>query len=152
MPIYNGEAFVADAIESVLGQTFRDFEFLIIDDGSTDGSVEIVEGYADSRIRLVRNERQTFGRRKTSLPSPSGKLPAERFRVVPASKHFARNQLWRFVAEWVDDAWAKWTEFLESQDYIKLKAESNNRLVQAADHYKQKGGGKGCKGKAGNSL
>ncbi len=58
MPIHNGEAFVAAAIESVLGQTFRDFEFLIIDDGSTDGSVEIIAGYTDSRIRLIRNEHQ----------------------------------------------------------------------------------------------
>jgi len=58
MPIYNGEAFVAAAIESVLEQTFRDFEFLIIDDGSTDASVEIIEGYTDSRIRLIRNEHQ----------------------------------------------------------------------------------------------
>jgi glycosyltransferase involved in cell wall biosynthesis len=58
MPVHNSEAFVVDAIESILGQTFRDFEFLIIDDGSTDRSVEIVEGYADSRIRLVCNDHQ----------------------------------------------------------------------------------------------
>ena len=58
MPVHNGEAFVAGAIESILDQTFRDFEFLIIDDGSTDRSVRIIEGYGDSRIRLVRNEQQ----------------------------------------------------------------------------------------------
>lgn len=58
MPIFNAEAFVAAAVESILGQTFRDFEFLIIDDGSTDGSIEIVDGYADSRIRVIRNEHQ----------------------------------------------------------------------------------------------
>jgi glycosyltransferase involved in cell wall biosynthesis len=58
MPIHNGEAFVADAVESILRQTFRNFEFLVIDDGSTDGSVGIVEKYGDSRIRLVRNEQQ----------------------------------------------------------------------------------------------
>lgn len=58
MPIHNGEAFVAGAVESILGQTFRDFEFLIIDDGSTDRSVAIIDGYGDSRIRLVRNERR----------------------------------------------------------------------------------------------
>jgi len=58
MPIHNGAAFVAAAIESILEQTFRDFEFLIIDDGSTDRSADIIEGYTDSRIRLVRNERQ----------------------------------------------------------------------------------------------
>jgi glycosyltransferase involved in cell wall biosynthesis len=56
MPIYNGEEFVADALESILEQTFRDFEFLIIDDGSTDKSVEIIEGYGDPRIRLVCND------------------------------------------------------------------------------------------------
>jgi len=56
MPVCDGQAFVAEAIESVLGQTFGDFEFLIIDDGSTDKSVEIIEGYDDPRIRLVRND------------------------------------------------------------------------------------------------
>ena len=54
MPVYNAQRYVAEAIESILGQTFRDFEFLIIDDGSTDGSLAILERYAaqDSRIRL----------------------------------------------------------------------------------------------------
>lgn len=57
IPVYNGERFLAEAIESVLAQTFADFELLIVDDGSTDSSVEIVERYADPRIRLERNER-----------------------------------------------------------------------------------------------
>jgi glycosyltransferase involved in cell wall biosynthesis len=54
MPVYNAKRYVAEAIESILGQTFRDFEFLIIDDGSTDGSLAILKRYAaqDSRIRL----------------------------------------------------------------------------------------------------
>jgi glycosyltransferase involved in cell wall biosynthesis len=54
MPVYNAKRYVAEAIESILGQTFRDFEFLIIDDGSTDGSLEIIKRYAarDVRIRL----------------------------------------------------------------------------------------------------
>jgi glycosyltransferase involved in cell wall biosynthesis len=58
MPIYNGEAFVVDAVESILGQTFRDFEFLVIDDASTDRSVDILGGISDPRIRLVHNERR----------------------------------------------------------------------------------------------
>ena len=56
MPVYNGEEHLREAIESILGQTFTDFEFLIVDDGSTDRSVEVVGAYRDSRIRLVRNE------------------------------------------------------------------------------------------------
>jgi glycosyltransferase involved in cell wall biosynthesis len=53
--VYNGERFLAECIESILGQSFGDFEFLIIDDGSTDGSLEILRGYErqDRRIRLA---------------------------------------------------------------------------------------------------
>jgi len=55
LPIYNVAPYLDQAIESVLSQTFKDFEFLIIDDGSTDDSVAIVEKYTDSRIKLVKH-------------------------------------------------------------------------------------------------
>jgi glycosyltransferase involved in cell wall biosynthesis len=57
MPVYNAARFVREAMDSILGQTFTDYEFLILDDGSTDESVEIIGSYPDERIRLVRNER-----------------------------------------------------------------------------------------------
>jgi glycosyltransferase involved in cell wall biosynthesis len=58
MPVYNARPYVAEAIESILRQTFIAFEFLIIDDGSTDGSSQIIDAYAakDRRIRVVRQE------------------------------------------------------------------------------------------------
>ena len=58
MSVYNGERFLAAAIESVLSQTFCDFEFLILDDGSQDASRAIVAHYAkgDPRIRLIARE------------------------------------------------------------------------------------------------
>ncbi len=56
MPVYNGSRYLDEAIESILNQTFMDFEFLIIDDGSTDDSIKIIRSYRDSRIRLVENE------------------------------------------------------------------------------------------------
>ena len=55
MPVYNGETFLKEAIDSILNQTFTDFEFLIINDGSTDKSEEIILGYNDSRIRYIKN-------------------------------------------------------------------------------------------------
>ena len=57
MPVYNGEAFLRDAMDSVLMQTFDDFELLVIDDGSMDASSQIVEAYLDKRVRLERNEK-----------------------------------------------------------------------------------------------
>jgi glycosyltransferase involved in cell wall biosynthesis len=55
MPVYNAQRFVAEALKSILEQTLGDFEFLIVDDGSTDGSLRILEYHAarDSRIHLV---------------------------------------------------------------------------------------------------
>ena len=56
MAIYNGREFLREAIDSVLSQTMRDFEFVIVDDGSTDGSHSIVESYSDPRIRIISQE------------------------------------------------------------------------------------------------
>ncbi|MEQ9459874.1 MAG: glycosyltransferase [Phycisphaeraceae bacterium] len=59
MTLYNRAKYVAEAIESVLAQTFEDWELVVWDDGSTDGSSEIARGYAkrDERVRYVRDER-----------------------------------------------------------------------------------------------
>lgn len=56
MPVYNGEKHLKEAIDSILNQTFTDFEFIIINDGSTDSSESIVLSYADERIRYVKND------------------------------------------------------------------------------------------------
>lgn len=52
MPVYNSELYIKEAIDSILNQTFSDFELIIIDDASTDKSVEIIQSYSDSRIHL----------------------------------------------------------------------------------------------------
>lgn len=53
MPVKNGSKYIKEAIDSVLGQSFTDFEFLIMDDGSTDKTVSIIKSYTDPRIRLI---------------------------------------------------------------------------------------------------
>jgi glycosyltransferase involved in cell wall biosynthesis len=57
MAVYNGERFLGEAVASILAQTLRDFEFLIINDGSTDRTREVVLSSGDSRVRLVENDR-----------------------------------------------------------------------------------------------
>ena len=53
MPVFNAEKFIKEAIDSVLTQTFTDFELLIINDGSTDSTVQIINSFSDSRIKLI---------------------------------------------------------------------------------------------------
>ncbi len=58
MPVYNAEKYIKQAVESILNQSFSDFEFIIINDGSTDGTLAILENYVkeDERIHLISRE------------------------------------------------------------------------------------------------
>ena len=60
MPVYNQEKYVSEAVKSILNQTFKDFEFIIVDDGSTDKTIEIIKSFDDQRIRLVQAEHKGF--------------------------------------------------------------------------------------------
>lgn len=59
MAVHNGEKYLAEAIESILNQTFEDFEFIIIDDSSKDNSLKIIKEYAkkDSKIKIIKNNK-----------------------------------------------------------------------------------------------
>ncbi|WP_297848087.1 glycosyltransferase family A protein [uncultured Desulfovibrio sp.] len=54
MPAHNAAPYINEAVDSILGQTCRDFELLVVDDGSTDDTARRVEAYADKRLRLIR--------------------------------------------------------------------------------------------------
>jgi glycosyltransferase involved in cell wall biosynthesis len=56
MSVYNGDKYLREAIESILDQNFTNFEFIIVNDGSTDNSLGIVQSYDDKRIRILNNE------------------------------------------------------------------------------------------------
>lgn len=57
MPVYNGEKYIKETIDSVLNQTFENFEFIIVNDGSTDNTKNIIESYKDNRIKLYNLDR-----------------------------------------------------------------------------------------------
>lgn len=57
MPVYNGQEYIGKTIESILSQTYCDFELLIIDDCGSDSSMDIVRSVCDKRIRIISNER-----------------------------------------------------------------------------------------------
>jgi len=74
MPVYNSQKYIGKAIKSILNQTFTDFELIIVDDGSSDGSVKIVHSFNDNRIKLYRKDHKglvealNYGIYKTIAP------------------------------------------------------------------------------------
>ncbi len=59
MPVYNGEKYIEKAINSILNQTYKDFELILIDDCSPDSSIEIAKKLNDPRIRIIQNEKNS---------------------------------------------------------------------------------------------
>lgn len=57
MAVYNGMPYLKDAVQSILGQTYKDFEFIIIDDASTDSSWEYLKSLKDRKVKLIKNEK-----------------------------------------------------------------------------------------------
>ena len=77
MPVYNGARFVAEAIESVLAQTWQDWELTIIDDGSTDSTPSILKAFSDPRIIIIRQENRGEGAaRNVGLDTAMGEYVA----------------------------------------------------------------------------
>ena len=73
MPAYNSEVYIRESIDSVLAQSFVDFELIVVDDGSTDTTAEIVKSYTDDRIRLIRQVNQGVSvARNTGLEAANG--------------------------------------------------------------------------------
>lgn len=77
MPVYQVERYVTAAVHSVLDQTFRDFELIIVDDGGTDNSIALCQAIDDPRIRIVRQaNRGLAGARNTGIAASTGEFVA----------------------------------------------------------------------------
>lgn len=75
MPVYNSEKYISEAIISILNQSFSNFKFIIIDDASTDNTVNIINTFKDRRIRLIQNQTNVGNNnaRNVGLKNASGK-------------------------------------------------------------------------------
>jgi len=79
MPVYNGERYLREAMDSIIAQTFYDFEFLIIDDGSTDNTSDIIHSYRDGRIQGIENAQGQYIAR---MDSDDISMPGRLFKQV----------------------------------------------------------------------
>lgn len=103
MLVYNGEKYLNEAIDSVLNQSFKDFEFIIINDGSTDSSLKIINAYTDERIRVINNG--------TNLG-------------IPASRNIGLSEARGEYLAWCDcDDINFANRFKEQVDYLKNNSE-----------------------------
>lgn len=90
LPVYNGERFIDCAIQSVLAQEYRDFELIVIDDGSTDHTSDILHHYTDPRIRLYRQDNAGPGSaRNYAMSLAKGDL----FAFIDADDRYMPNKL-----------------------------------------------------------
>lgn len=76
MPCFNDAIYLAESIESILSQSFDNYELLIIDDGSDDESIRVIESFQDCRIRLIKNEHDFIGSLNLLLQEAKGKYIA----------------------------------------------------------------------------
>ena len=66
LPVFNGEKFIKKAIESVLNQSLNDFELIIINDGSTDSTLDIINSFEDNRIRIINQNNEGPGKARNN--------------------------------------------------------------------------------------
>ena len=76
MPVYNGARYLRECLDSILCQTFRNFELLIVDDGSTDDTCDIIRSYSDNRIRLIESRHDYIASCNLLLKEAKGKYLA----------------------------------------------------------------------------
>lgn len=79
MPVYDSAEYLAEAVESILTQTLQDFELLAIDDGSTDGSAQILDSYTDKRVRVLHQENSGIVAPKDPQASATWLVPSTLF-------------------------------------------------------------------------
>ena len=78
VPVYNAAPLIADTIRSVLCQSYHDFELLLVDDGSTDESCDVISAYVSDRVKLLHNEKEkgAAGARNTGIAAADGRYIA----------------------------------------------------------------------------
>lgn len=132
LPVYNGERYLAEALDSILAQTFADFEIIVIDDGSTDGSLSLLQKYEkrDKRIRLVARENRNLATTlNDSIDLAKGEWIARMDQDDIALPHRFERQL-----EWLEqtgaDICGSWVQFFGTADRRIIKHSQTDEAIK----------------------
>lgn len=129
--MYNAEKHLHEAIESILNQTFMNFELIIVDDGSTDNSIEIVKGFNDPRILLTSNQHNYIDALNTGLLKARGKYIAR----MDADDVMLPERLelqYDYMETHPDvDVCGSWTRIIYDKD-SEDNEESDDRIIKSA--------------------
>ncbi len=132
LPIYNGEKYLVEAIDSILAQTFTDFELIVIDDGSTDGTLAILQHYQtlDSRIRLVSRENKGLvATLNEGVNLARGKWLARMDQDdIALPQRFERQLQW--LAQTGADICGSWVQFFGASDQSILKHPQTDAAIK----------------------
>jgi glycosyltransferase involved in cell wall biosynthesis len=132
MPVFNSEIFLAEAIDSILNQTFRDFEFLIIYDLSSDKSFSIIDYYhkIDSRIRVIMGEKKSLvGALNQGIDKANGKFIARMDADdIALPYRFERQLAW--LQETGADITGSWIQRFEKQSKHVVKARKTDAAIK----------------------
>lgn len=134
MPVYNGESHLVEAIDSILSQKFTNFEFIIIDDGSTDNSLKILREYQQryARIRLIARENRNLATTLNDIIDLArGKWIARMDQDdIALPNRFERQVVW--LNQTGADICGTWVEFFGTSDRRILKHPVSDSAIKTA--------------------
>lgn len=120
IPVYNREAYIRESVDSVLAQTFTEFEVIVVDDGSTDAAAEIIQSYTDPRIRLIRQSHQgVSAARNTGLDAARGEYITFLDSDDLYYPDFLQSMLQIIQSTKTDMAFSNFTESYDAEDVKK---------------------------------
>lgn len=131
MPVYNAQAYLNDSIPSILGQTFADFELIVIDDGSTDNSREIVRRYMekDDRIILQENTHDFIRSLNTGIEIARGKYIARMDADDIMLSHRLETQFQYMETNCEIDVCGSWMECFGAVPYVVVMQQKHEDIV-----------------------
>ncbi len=131
LPVFNGQNYVEAAVHSILGQTFTDFEFIIIDDGSTDGTLELLQQFRqDQRVVLVsRENRGLVETLNEGIRMARGQWIARMDADDISLPHrFARQLKW--IEDTEADICGSWVKFFGTRDQRVLRHPQSDQAIK----------------------